>query len=121
MSALIIDEMTRRTPTRPRVKVDQVRALQGPSARPRVAPSPARRPDGGVAAPTFGSTATGGSVSLPVSSGWHLTDRGIAVVATVLLALCVTAAVVLVASFLSVSNEPPLRGEAFARVSLGTS
>lgn len=121
MSALMVDDMTG-TLTPSRVEGARVRALRGPATRPRVAPFPGRRPDGGVAAPELGAESTrGGVASRPESSGWHLTDRGIAVVVTFFLALCVTAAVVLVTSFLAVSNEPPLVGAPVRAANLGAS
>lgn len=39
--------------------------------------------------------------------GWQLTDRGLAVAVALFLAVCATAAVVLIVGFLSVSNASP--------------
>lgn len=122
MSALMVDDMTTRTPSRPRVKRARVRDLYGPAARPRVAPLPGRRPDGGIAAPLLGAASSqAGDASRPGALGWHLTDRGVAVVVTLFLALCLTAAVVVVTSFLAVSNDPPRGGASFTAASLGFS
>lgn len=122
MSALMVDDVTTRTPSARRVPASRVPTLHGPVARQRVAAFPGRRPDGGVAAPALGAaSARAGVASRPASSGWHLTDRGVAVVVVFFLALCVTAAVVLVTSFLAVSNEPPPGAESHAAMNLGSS
>lgn len=122
MSALMVDDVITRTRTPSRVEGARVHALHGPATRPRVTPFPGRRPDGGVAAPALGAASTRpGVASRPELSGWRLTDRGIAVVVTLFLALCLTAAVVLVTNFLAVSNEPPLGGAPVTAANLGAS
>lgn len=83
------------TPTAPR----------SPQARPVPPRTPGGRP-GGVRAPSFRAApgaelrATGGTL--------HLTRRGLAVVMGFFTALMATAATVVVTSFLSVSNDPPV-------------
>ncbi len=109
MSALLVDDLIVQVPTR----TQPGRCRHGervPPARPQLTVLPGGRPDG-VAAPTVRPQAravcpAAPGASEPGTSGWQLTERGIAVVVVFFLALVATAAVVLVTSFLSVSNAP---------------
>lgn len=89
MSALLVDDLFVPLSTRP--AATGWRHVE-PEARPRprlvTAPAPVTVRTSGQAAPL------------------RLTDRGIAVIVVFFLALIATAAVVLVTSFLSVSNDP---------------
>jgi hypothetical protein len=97
MSALLVDDLIVPLPTRP--ASTGWRHVGPGQARPQLAAVPAPR------APVRTRT------SAPAAQ-LRLTDRGIAVIVMFFLALIATAAVVLVTSFLSVSNDPlPARGE----------
>ena len=88
MSALLVDELIVPLPTRPQATAWR-HVEPGSRQRPHFAavPGPVQTRVAGQAAPL------------------RLTDRGIAAVVVVFLAVVATAAVVLVMSFLSVSNE----------------
>jgi hypothetical protein len=99
MSALLVDDLIVPLPTRP--ATTGWRHVDPAQARLRLA------------------TAAGPVRVTPAAQGTslRLTDRGIAVIVVFFLALIATAAVVLVTSFLSVSNEPvPARGDVPALV-----
>lgn len=109
MSALLVDDLVVPVPTRP--QPGRWRHVErGPQARPQVVGLPGGRPEG-VPAPELRAarpavTAVARPAAAPRADGWHLTDRGIAVVVVFFLAVVATAAVVLVTSFLSVSDAP---------------
>ena len=89
MSALLVDELIVPLPTRPQA-----------TAWRHVEPGLRQRPHLAVVPEPVQTRAAGRPASL------RLTDRGIAVVVVFFLAVVATAAVVLVTSFLGVSNEP---------------
>ena len=104
MSALLVDEMFLPLPTRP--QATGWRHVEHDS-QPRPQLSVVREPVSVVRAG-----------ALPEAAQLRLTDRGIAVVVVFFLALVATAAVVLVTSFLGVSNDPiPASGSTVALVS----
>lgn len=100
MSALLVDDLYVPLSTRPVVAGwRHVEADELPSPRLAAVPQQARVGTSTQAAPL------------------RLTDRGIAVIVVFFIALFATAAVVLVTSFLSVSNDPiPARADAPALV-----
>lgn len=105
MSALLVDDLFVPLPTRPAATGWRHVEHVEPAARPRphlvTVPEPATVRASREAAPL------------------RLTDRGIAVIVVFFLALIATAAVVLVTSFLSVSNDPvPAPGSQPALVAL---
>lgn len=74
--------------------------LRGPVARPHYSPAPVGKPGAGPAAPVT-------VAKLDRSRrGLRLTERGIAVIAFLLLAQFVAVVCLVVVSFVSVSNEP---------------
>jgi len=88
MSALLVDDLIVPLPTRPAATGwRHVETAARPRPRLVTAPTPATGRTSGQAAPL------------------RLTDRGMAVIVVFFLALIATAAVVLVTSFLSVSND----------------
>ena len=108
MSALLVDDLVVPVPVRP--QPGRWRHVErGPQARPQVVSLPGGRPEG-VPAPELRATAPAAKAAArpiaPRGDSWQLTDRGIAVVVVFFLAVVATAAVVLVTSFLSVSNAP---------------
>lgn len=105
MSALLVDDLYVPVPTRP--QPGRWRHVEsGPQARPQFAATPGGRPLG-VAAPQLRQAPMARHATAPAASpGWQLTERGIAVVVLFFLAVVATAAVVLVSSFLAVSNTP---------------
>ncbi|MCA0294399.1 MAG: hypothetical protein LCH96_03615 [Actinobacteria bacterium] len=106
MSALLVDDLYVTVPTRP--QPGRWRHVENsPQARPQSAALPGGRPQGVTAPPVRRvAPATRPTVTAAPSAGWHLTDRGIAVVVVFFLAVVATAAAVLVTGFLSVSNDP---------------
>ncbi|HEY3338721.1 MAG TPA: hypothetical protein VGK18_09470 [Propionicimonas sp.] len=105
MSALLVDDLIVPLPVRPAATGWKHVEHVEPAARPR---------------PHLVTTSApvGARVSRQVAP-LRLTDRGIAVVVVFFLALIATAAVVLVTSFLSVSNDPvPAPGAQPALVAL---
>lgn len=106
MSALLVDDLYVPVPTRPQPgRWRHVDAA--PQARPQSAALPGGRPLGVTAPPVRRvATTTRPVAATAPATGWHLTDRGIAVVVVFFLAVVATAAVVLVTGFLAVSNEP---------------
>jgi hypothetical protein len=74
--------------------------LRGPVAKPHGLPAPVGKPAPGPAAPVAAE------VLSRRSEGLRLTDRGVAVIAFLLLAQFVAAVCLVVVGFVSVSNEP---------------
>ena len=108
MSALLVDEMFLPLPTRP--QATGWRHVEQPS-QPRPQLSVVRD-----SVPMVRSAASPRAIGN--AAPLRLTDRGIAVVVVFFLALVATAAVVLVTSFLGVSNDPiPASGSTVALVS----
>lgn len=108
MSALLVDDLVVPVPTRPQPsRWRHVR--RGPQARPERAGQPGGRPEG-VVAPQLGSAAVRTPVArasaTTLSGSWQLTDRGIAAVVILFLAVVAVSAAVLVGAFLSVSDAP---------------
>jgi hypothetical protein len=105
MSALLVDDMIVPLPTRT--------AATGWRHVENVEPAPRSRPHLVTEAAPVAVRASRKAARL------RLTDRGIAVVVVFFLALLATAAVVLVTSFLSISNDPiPANGVQPALVAL---
>ena len=114
MSALLVDDLIVPLPTRPQATAWR-HVEPGSRQRPHLAVAPetvVREP--GVPAPVVpGHARTLAAQPAPL----RLTDRGIAVVLIFFLAVVATAAVILVTSFLSVSNDPiPASGTTLALV-----
>ncbi len=107
MSALLVDDLYVPVPTRP--QPGRWKHVDGsPKARPQAGALPGGRPLG-VAAPQVRRLAAAERPEVSPArptAGWHLTDRGIAVVVVFFLAVVATAAVVLLGSFLAVSDAP---------------
>lgn len=119
MSALLVDELDVLAPGRPQPKRWR-HVARKPEARPQLVLLPGGRP-GGVAAPELRSASTQlrrpGPRSAPAQL--RLTERGLAVVVVFFLALLATAAVVLVTSFLAVSDAAIPSGPAASVVVSG--
>lgn len=106
MSAQLVDDLVEQSPSR--LQPNRWRHVEhGPQARPHLVVLPGGRPSG-VAAPTLRAAVAPVRRPAPAVVGvpLRLTDRGIAVVLALFLAIFATAAVVLVSSFLAISNDP---------------
>ena len=113
MSVLLVDELEVQPPIRLQPKRWR-HVARKPEARPQLVGLPGGRP-GGVAAPELGGAVAAGVRRPEVAATptpLRLTERGLAVVVTFFLALVATAAVVLVTSFLTVSDAPIPAGPA---------
>lgn len=110
MSALLVDDLYVPLPAWP--QADGWRHVDpAPQAHPHLTGVPAAQAGRGSKAAGVRTPVAGQSAPL------RLTDRGIAVIVGFFLALLATAAVVLVVSFLGVSNEPiPAGGDLLALV-----
>ena len=121
MSALLAEDLAATIPaTLPSVGTRPRRwrhVERGPVSRPQLVALPGGRPCG-VAAPGVRSVGAPAAAARPSASSWQLTDRGIAVVVLFFLALVATAAVVLVGSFLAVSDAPVVAPHDVAAVAL---
>ena len=117
MSALLVDEMVVQAPSRQQPRRWR-HVNRGPEGRPNLVALPGGRP-AGVAAPELRSARVAPAPRTTQAAAvapLQLTDRGIAVIVVLFLALVATAVVVLVSGFLAVSNDPILLGEAVSAV-----
>ncbi|MFZ1410926.1 MAG: hypothetical protein WAS07_05690 [Micropruina sp.] len=96
MSAMTIDQITRTAPVLPRPARGQIRSLRSPVLVSLPSTVPMDRPVEAVSR-TPGAVADG---------SLQLTRRGLAVIISIFLAICVTSLTIVVAAFLAIPNQP---------------